>query len=166
MEKLEQYTRRPNLRIYGVPVSENEKPSDVEDRVRDILTDSGIEIENCGLDRAHRTGVKSNTRPNGDEVYTQPIIVRFSTFRDRTKVYRKRKAIKEKFNFGVSLDLTKSRYDDLKKAIDRCENVEGIQFVYTDINCNLRVFTSQGKHVKFDCLLDLENFISNLGEQS
>ena len=143
-------------------MANNEKPSDVEDRVRDILTDSGIEIENCGLDRAHRVGRKSESGPDGDKTVTQPIIVRFCSFRDRTKVFRKRKSIKERFKYGVSLDLTKKRHAILMKAKERCEDVEGINFVYTDINCSLRVFTLQGKHLQFDSMLDLENIISNL----
>ena len=90
------------------------------------------------------------------------IIVRFCSFRARTKVYKVRKKIKEKFKYGISLDLTKKRHGVLLKAKERCEEVEGINFVYTDINCCLRVFTSQGKHLKFDSIVDLENIISNL----
>ena len=42
------------------------------------------------------------------------------------------------------------------------ENVDGIGFVYSDINCNLRAFTKNGEHLKFDNIYDLEIIIANM----
>ena len=92
----------------------------------------------------------------------QPIIVRFKSFRSRTKFYRNRKAVKDKLKYGIALDLTSDRYKLLQRAKEAVDGVDGIQFVYTDINCELRVLTSNGRHVKFDSFLDLQNMISNL----
>ena len=95
-------------------------------------------------------------------VTVQPIIARFKSFRSRTKFYRNRKLVKDKFKYGIALDLTGERYNLLQRAKELVNEVDGIQFVYTDINCELRVLTSNGRHVKFDSVLDLQNIISNL----
>ena len=156
MENLQQYVIRPHVRIFGVPVSENERSENVERCVKDIISQTGMDIPHESIDRAHRVG-----KPKVKEgITTQPIIVRFSTFRDRTKFYKKRKDIPNKY--GVVLDLTRERLAILKEARRMIENVDGIKFVYTDINCNLRAFTSGNKHVLFKSIGDLQGIIENL----
>ena len=56
--------------------------------MENILTelDCGVEIDS--VDRAHRIGQRKKSDDDG-KVHQQ-IIVRFSSFRDRTKVYRNR----------------------------------------------------------------------------
>ena len=90
-ENLEQYTRRPNLRVFGVPIEANERPTDVENKIKDIIGECGVDIDVSSVDRAHRIGRKQTLQ--GTSFTTQPIIVRFTSFRDRTKLYRKRKII-------------------------------------------------------------------------
>ena len=67
-----------------------------------------LPISEDSVDRAHRVGVpakvKGNDRP-------QQVIVKFTSFRSRTIFYKSRKEVKDKENFGVSLDLTKTRLD-------------------------------------------------------
>ena len=189
LEKLEQYTRRPSLRIFGVEVAENETAKDVEGKVLSIINESNIDIDVRGLDRAHRIGRKKtikikninpsnfeSTEENGidsvaesesqSESYstftTQPIICRFTTFRDRTKIYRERKEIKKNLKYGIALDLTYERYCLLRNARNHVQNIEGIQFVYADINCDLRAFTAKGQHLRFESIFDLYDIISNL----
>ena len=160
LDDLQQYVGRPNLRIYGVPVSDDEPSSVVEAKVQDII--AGVlteEAPKISIDRAHRISKKKKNERGFD---TQPIIVRFPTFRERTQVYKLRKAIKDKFGYGVSLDLTASRLDLLNKARETVKNYESIEFVYSDINCYLRVFTKQKKHIIFNSELDLMNVVANL----
>ena len=52
---MEQYTRRPNLGIYGVPLVENESPVNVEEKVINI-NDCNVGIDVSSLDLAHRVG--------------------------------------------------------------------------------------------------------------
>ena len=156
VESLEQYTRRPNLRIFGVPVLENESPASVENKVKSLIAECDIGIDVTSLDRMHRVGKKTSLA-GVSTTETQPIIVRFTSFRDRTKFYKKRKDIKDRLKLGVSLDLTKVRYDLLKEARVIVESKGHIRFVYADVNCELRAFTSKGKHIKFDSIEDLEN---------
>ena len=103
------------------------------------------------LDRVHRVGKPKK----GERFTTQPIIARFSTFRERTKLYYKRKVIKANRGFGISVDLTSDRLSLLNKARDAIKDSECIEFVYSDINCQLRAFTKNKKHVSFNSLSDL-----------
>lgn len=161
VDDLQQYVRRQNIRIFGVPVKNQETSKDVEKLVKKLITETGI--SDFSLDRAHRIGKKKKVvNINSEEIEVQPIIARLTTFRDRTIFYRARKNVKETYGYGVSLDLTKDRLDLLKQAREMVEQVEGIKFAYSDINCQLRVLTSTGKHWAFDTKDDLEVIIAKL----
>ena len=153
VDDLQQYTRRP--------VRENETIKDVKDLVSQIIADSGVELPPNSIDRAHRTG-KVTTNSNTKEK-TKPIIIRFTSFRDRTAVYKARAKIKEMAKCSLSLDLTANRYKLLKDARTLVENVSDINVVYTDINCNLRAFTSKEEHVLFESMSDLNDIVSSFG---
>ena len=117
VDDLQQYIRRPNIKIFRAPVSYGEKPYQVEELVKEMLAIPGFPV--TSLDRAHRIGkvVSKDVDKNGTKIVerTQPIIARFTTFRDRTLFYRARDQIKKKYGFGVSLDLTADRYVLLKE---------------------------------------------------
>ena len=65
------------------------------------------------------------------------IIIHFTTFRLRTIFYRAKNKLKR--GVRTELDLTKSRYDLLKRANDHVEEVHPIKLCYADINCRLEV---------------------------
>ena len=121
VEGLEQYGRRPNLRIFGLPLPAKETSDEVRRKVAKLISDSDIEVPVSSIDRAHRIG---KVTKNKSDQNIQPIIVRFSAFSDRTLVYRGPKKIKEK-NLGISLDLTFERYGLLKQAGAMIEDVVG-----------------------------------------
>ena len=78
IEELEHYGRRCCLRKEGVPSAENESLNDVLDKVKSLITESGCEIPDAVIGRAHRIG-----RGYKDKIQNVPcksIIVRFSTF--------------------------------------------------------------------------------------
>ena len=129
-EELEQYGRRCCLRIEGVPSVENESSDDVLGKVKSLITESGCEIPDVVIDRAHRIGrgYKDKTR----NVPCKSIIVRFSTFRHRTLFYRNRNKLK---NAKVRLDLTKKRYKIFTDAIDFVKAYKNVDYVIIDINC-------------------------------
>ena len=158
-EDVQQYVRKQNVRILGVNVIKNETSAAVESVVKQLMHDSNMVIPNVAIDRAHRVG-KVKKEMNGNA--TQPIIVRFTSFRDRTRFYEARKDIKSKFKYGISLDLTKIRLGLLNEARKMVDNVEGINFVYSDVNCNLKPLTSNGKHLSFRYICDLQVIIANL----
>ena len=157
LDDLQQYVRRQNLRIFGMEVDSNTTASVVEGKVRDFLNE--LDIPTDSLDRAHVVGKKKRKE---DGSFTQPVIVRFTSFKNRTLFYKKRKEFKKKHKLGVSLDLTKNRLSLLNDARERINDVENVEFVYSDINCNLRIFTTSGNHIKFDSLCNLENVLANL----
>ena len=163
VDDMGQYIRRPNLRISGVPLSENgqESAEDVRELVyRMTACDGDLNVPISSIDRAHRTGkIFTNTET---KVKTRQIIVRFTSFRDRTAMYRSRKIIKEKSKYGISLVLTPERLGLLKEARTAVENISEIKFAYADINCYLRVLTSTGKHLPFDSISELHNILTDL----
>ena len=68
-----------------------------------ILNDAKIQLPSMQLTEI------GNTKGDGEGNITQPIIVQFTSFRARTVLYKARKSIKNKFKYGVSLDLTTTR---------------------------------------------------------
>ena len=150
----EQYGRRLCLRIEGKDVVRNEKAQDVLAEIMNISDSVGLEIPEMVFDRAHRIG-----EPYTDEnnIQKQSIIVRLTTFRHRTMLYYKRKEIKERYGLFVRLDLTKKRYNNLKKAREWAKNFETIDYVCADINCRLKARLVSGKDVYFKDTSDLKS---------
>ena len=129
------------FKIDGIEPEENEKASEVFQKVRDLVKDHAPEIPDQVLDRAHRIGPVVETK---DKKKHQSIIVRFSTFRYGTLFYLQRKSMNY---ISIRLDLTKKRYDMLKSARDMVIDKENVNFVYADINCRLKVRFKSG-HVQ------------------
>ena len=151
-EELEQYGRRLCLRIEGVPSVEYESS---DDKVKSLITESGCEIPDVVIDKAHRIGkgYKDKTR----NIPCKSIIVRFSTFRHRTLFYRNRNRLK---NPKVRLDLTKKRYKIFTDAIDFVKVYKNIDYVLVDINCRLKVFFKNGRSSFSENISDLKNLIA------
>ena len=90
------------MRIKGIPRKEKERSDEVLDQVRKLFEEVEVTIPYAVLGRAH-----SVNKNNHD------VIVRFTTFRDRTLLYRKRKTLKGK---SLHFDLTKSQLKLLNDA--------------------------------------------------
>ena len=128
-EELKQYGRRLCLRTESVPFVENESSYDVLDKVKSLITESGCEISNVVIDRAHRIGkgYKNKTR----NAPCKSISVRFLTFRYKTLFYRNRNKLK---NAKVRLDLTKKRHKivtDAIKFVKAYKNVDYVRLILT-----------------------------------
>ena len=134
-EELEQYGRRLFLRIDGVPTVKDESSDDVLDFTKSLFKEAKVAVPDNVLDRAHRIGPSYTDRIKNKKC--KSIIVRFITFRHRTLFYKARKKLKH--GFKVKLDLTKSRFNLLKKANDHIKEIPAISFCYADVNCRLRV---------------------------
>ena len=96
IHELEQYGRRSFLRIDGIPDVSNESSEDVFNDIADIFVIAGIEDVVQHIDRAHRIGKSYHQKI---EKKCKSIIVKFVSFRHRTKVYKKRKNL----NDGVTV---------------------------------------------------------------
>ena len=66
----------------------------------------------------------------------QQVLVRFSTWGHQTQVYKARK--RSKF-MKFKVELTKRRANLLSRARSLIENVDGIDFVLSDVSCRLNV---------------------------
>ena len=146
----EQYGRRTCLRITNMPCEENESSEYVPRKVKKLITEEAeLDIPEAVTDRAHCIGPRKNKK--------QAAIVKFSTFRHRTLFYRARKKLKN----GVKLhiDLTKQRFN-LLDAQSFVQGKNNSQYVYADINCNLKIrFRYNGEKI-FSSMEVLEELCS------
>ena len=111
-EELEQYGKRLCLGIDSVPTVKDESSDDVLEFTKSLFKEAKVVVTYTVLDHGHRTGPSYTDRITSKKC--KSIIVRFTTFRHRTLFYRARKNLKS--GFKVKLDLTKSRFNLLKKA--------------------------------------------------
>lgn len=100
---LEQYSRRNNIRIFGIP--ENGKES-VELLVMDMIsTKLGLNMPPDYIERCHRVG-KNTNKP-------RPIIVKFLSHKYKNAVFSAKSKLKET-RILIKEDLTKLRFDAMK----------------------------------------------------
>ena len=159
LDELEQYGRRSCIRIDGIPEVSNESSEDVFNSIVDMFVRVGIEDIEQNIDRAHRIGKSYHHKKSKKKC--KSIIVKFSSFRYRTKAYRQKKNLDD----GVTahVDLTKKRHSLLRIANDLVRNRDEVLFCYADINCRLKLkWADQPKQDKFFSSLDELNEI--LGE--
>lgn len=112
-DELEQYQRRNNIRIFGIAETAGENTDQiVADLCRDKLGVQDVTVE--ALCRTHRVGRPPAPGPNGEKRH-RPIIVRFTSYRDRRTVYDSKKKLK---GTGIVIreDLTSRRLELLRRA--------------------------------------------------
>ena len=83
---LDQYHRRINLEVSGVPEKKEEKPENI---VLEIAQKINPDITANDIDIAHRLGPKREDRER-----PRPIIVRFNNRRSRNAIYDERRKLK------------------------------------------------------------------------
>ena len=159
LDELEQYGRRSCIRIDGIPEVSNESSEDVFYNIVDMFVRVGIEGIEQNIDRAHRIGKSYHHKKSKKKC--KSIIVKFSSFRYRTKAYRQKKNLDD--GVAAHVYLTKKRHSLLRKANDLVRKRDEVLFYYADINCRLKLkWTGQSKQDKFFSSLDESNEI--LGE--
>ena len=152
--KSEQYTRRHSLRLHGVKRKQNEKSEDCFEIVKNIIKEMELDIPDVVLDRAHRVGRASGTRP-------PPIIFKFTTWRHRTLFYRRREEISKKFNWTVSLDITRQNIelmDEVRSALEAKE-ISVIKYVFCDVNCQPTMRTTDDRFLRFSSIDEALNIL-------
>ena len=148
LESAEQYQRRLILRVDGVPTENNESTEVVFTKIENMIKEACPDISSSDIDRAHRIGPEYNDYTT--KLKCRSIIVRFTSFKARTKVYRSRRKMKK---VKVKLDLTKKRYITLMKAVEDANSNEKVNYVFADINCRLKVvFKDESEN--FSCSFD------------
>lgn len=137
----EQYQRRLCLRINGIEVKNGngESGEDCLEKVKEIFNELEVDIPDSVVDRAHRIG--DVTEKDGKRV--RQIIVRFTTWRHRTLVYKARKKSEK---YKIRLDLTRKRIKIIGRTNDilRAKKIKG--FTFADVNCRLCLKLEDGFH--------------------
>ena len=141
MENLKQYTRRQNIRVSGIRVEQNESPVHLMSIIQKKCREMGLKLQVSDFDRAHRIGKRSYK----NNVLTQQIIVRMTSWKARNSIYEARK----KSNLKWFADLTKERDATLNFARDQAKSMRFIDFVFCDRNCTLMVRSTAGKFYAF-----------------
>lgn len=103
------------------------------------MQEAECDILEVVIDRAHKIG-KGYVEKNSKKL-RKSIMVRFSTFRCRTKFYWSKS---KPNNVRVKLDLAKSRYIIFTKAIETAKQSNVVDYVMVDINCWLKVIFKNG----------------------
>ena len=119
VDTAEQYSRRNCLRISGVREQPNESTDDI---VTSIASAIDVDIDIRDIDRSHRLGRASTQDRPRDK--PRDIIVKFSTYRARSRFYKARTLTKSRGYTGVFVneDLTKSRSKLLYEARRRVKS--------------------------------------------
>ena len=140
-DDMEQYQRRLCLRINGVECEDDETAEDCLEKVKSIIKkDLEVNIPETAFDRAHRIGKIHQDDTSGKK--SQSIIVRFTTWRQRTMVFRARKKTRK---VRISMDLTRRRIKLLEQANNMLDGV-GNCYTMADVNCRLHVKLDDGFH--------------------
>ena len=151
-EENEQYQRRLCLRINGIEVPQAAESADeCLEKVRDVFKELKVSVPDNVIDRAHRVG--PTRRVNGKP--TRQMIVRLTTWRHRTAIYRARKTSDK---YKIKLDLTKTRVKLLEEA-NQILKGKGNCFAFCDINCRPTMFHDGSYHF-FNCLKDVEKYLN------
>ena len=112
LDDVEQYTRRNNVRVFGIPEEENEN---VENSVLKVFQEKmGVAVQPESMERCHRLG-RRDDRNRGP----RPIIVKFMSYKHREAVFNMKRRLKGS-KIVVSEDLTSYNYNILKYAKEKC----------------------------------------------
>lgn len=152
----ESYLRRQCLRITGIPEDANEDGEASLKKVKKEVKKLGLDINDSDYDRAHRIGkvVEGKCRM---------MIVKFTTWRVRTYVYKKRKKSgKTRFY----LDLTRRRFNLLKESQELTDQNDKVDFVFSDNNNNICLRLVNGRVKIFNSVIELQTILTDLEEDN
>ncbi|CAB4023272.1 Hypothetical predicted protein [Paramuricea clavata] len=102
-DNLEQYTRRCNIRIYGIPEAPTESTDDIV--ISFLQKELGVTISEVDISRSHRVGKKTNI--------ARPIIIRFTK-----QSYDIEETTLTKTEWSVSIQDSRRPYTDKKTTFE------------------------------------------------
>ena len=121
-DDLEQYGRRNNLRIFGMPENKDE---DTDELVISVAAKLGLRLTPAEIDRSHRTGKpkgrQGQNQTNGQQGgrpkdHPRPILVKFTSYKPRHNMITRRRSLK-KTGISISEDLTMSKLQLLRSTV-------------------------------------------------
>ena len=109
-DQSEQYSRRNNLRISGFKENTGENTDTI---IMNMASTIGCDLQINEIDRSHRVG-----KPDATKTKHREILVKFTSYRARQKLYTMKRYLKENGYDGVFLneDLTRTRSKVLFEA--------------------------------------------------
>ena len=117
LDRLEAYSRRENLLLFGIPESDKENCVEkVLQTVRTALPDK--QWSDDDIVRAHRLGTQA-PGPGRHNSRERPMIVRFLRWRDKMKVLTQGREALRQQNIQAAADLTQRQRDNIKAHRDR-----------------------------------------------
>ena len=164
----EQYSRRSCVRIHGIEFNEGKaKDENVNEIVKRCYETMGMSFNENSIDRAHRIGKPYTDKESGKTI--RSIIVKFKAWADRTSFYKNRpkrfingKKKPGSTPFSVSLDITKRRYELLKRALGIVDQYYDVKYAFCDINCSLGIKLTNDKLLFFNDNEQLEDHLFDL----
>ena len=132
-DRLQQYTRRESVRVWGVKQEEKETAEEVERKALDVFSKAGADVKVEDIAAVHRVGKPKNG--------SRPILVKFVSRRKRREVMGKKKELKGKQGFErvfINDDLTPLRAR-LLGHIQRLDIVEKAWTVDGRIHCQKKL---------------------------
>ena len=121
-DELEQYSRRENIRIYGVPETFT-KHDDGENLLFQIADELEIELDEYDIQRRHRLGGKPNRKTTSAK--PRPIIAKFVSYKKRNEFIFAKAELKKSSKFlkaFITEDLTQLRQGRNLKKIEEGPN--------------------------------------------
>ena len=167
LDDLEQYGRRENLEIHGIPWTKQENTNEI---VQKVARELNVKVSESDISTSHRLPLGMLN----DKNYHPPIIVRFSNRDKRNEVFRKRHAIKPHANpssnssspnviprdFAIRENLTKFRKQLFREATKLKQELK-YEFLWTWQGQILIRKNASSKVFKISSFYDL-NHIKNL----
>ena len=155
-DDIDQYSRRLNLIVDGIPIRRNDSPSSILKTIRAEATRLKLPINDWEICRAHRT---SSAYIDDYGVRQQAVIVRFVGWSARDAVYQARHDSK----FRYRADLTYERQSTLTYCRNRVETDDAvaaaIKYVFADRNCRMQASCTNGRLLSFSTTGEFENLL-------
>ena len=96
--KLEDRSRRNNLRIDGIPESYKETWDDCDNKVQDLF-DNKLGIGNVVIERVHRVFSTNDQDARGNkDLRPKTIVLKLLNYKDKVKVFRNVNKLKKQWN--------------------------------------------------------------------
>ena len=152
----EQYSRRVSLRINNIPLPANDEDEIVDDvlvKVRNLFDEAEVNMSDNCIDRVHRVG---KLIVGDDGARKQQLIVKFTTWRHRTRFYRSRKKLSAA---KIYLDLTQAKFKLLTSSQEKVRGNTVVDFVFANVNCALCARMTNGNFKFFSSQEQLDKIL-------
>jgi len=140
LDKLEQYGRRENLEIHGIPYSSDENTNKI---VKQVATKLKVNLDDSHISTSHRLAEVNRTESKDQH---PPIIVRFSNRDKRNEIFRKRKVLRPISSSSHSNSLAKENKIEIHENLTSKRKLLLKEANKVKRNLNYQfLWTSQGK---------------------